>query len=69
MAINIDAEKCIGCGICAKECPFEAVTMVAGAGGKKLPDIGNGCTECGRCVEACPKIGRASCRERVSVGV
>ncbi len=55
MAINIDVEKCIGCGICAKECPFEAVTMVAGAGGKKLPDIGNGCTECGRCVEACPK--------------
>ena len=55
MAINIDVEKCIGCGICAKECPFEAVTMVAGASSKKLPDIGNGCTECGRCVEACPK--------------
>ena len=55
MAINIDAEKCIGCGICAKECPFSAVTMTAGAGGKKLPDIGAGCTECGRCVEACPK--------------
>ena len=55
MAIKIDAEKCIGCGICAKECPFSAVTMTAGAGGKKLPDIGTGCTECGRCVEACPK--------------
>lgn len=55
MAINIDAEKCIGCGICAKECPFSAVTMTAGASGKKLPDIGTGCTECGRCVEACPK--------------
>ena len=55
MAINIDAEKCIGCGICAKECPFSAVTMTAGAGGKKLPETGNGCTECGRCVEACPK--------------
>ena len=55
MAINIDAEKCIGCSICVKECPFEAVTMGTGANGKKLPDIGNGCTECGRCVEACPK--------------
>ncbi len=29
--------------------------MTAGAGGKKLAEVGNGCTECGRCVEACPK--------------
>ena len=55
MAIKIDAEKCIGCGICVKECPFEAMTMTVGEGGKKLPETGNGCTECGRCVEACPK--------------
>ncbi len=55
MAINIDAEKCIGCGICVKECPFEAMTMTVGEGGKKMPETGNGCTECGRCVEACPK--------------
>ena len=55
MAINIDAEKCIGCGICVKECPFEAMTMTVGEGGKKTPETGNGCTECGRCVEACPK--------------
>ena len=29
--------------------------MTVGEGGKKLPETGNGCTECGRCVEACPK--------------
>jgi electron transfer flavoprotein alpha subunit len=31
------------------------MTMTVGEGGKKLPETGNGCTECGRCVEACPK--------------
>ena len=27
MAINIIADKCKACGICVKECPFEAMTM------------------------------------------
>ena len=55
MAINIDASKCIGCGLCVKGCPFEAMTMTTTAEGKKLPECGLGCTECGRCVEECPK--------------
>ena len=29
--------------------------MVVNAEGKKVPETGNGCTECGRCVEDCPK--------------
>jgi len=55
MAINIDAAKCIGCGLCVKGCPFEAMTMTVNAEGKKLPEAGLACTECGRCVEECPK--------------
>ena len=55
MAINIDVAKCIGCGLCVKGCPFEAMTMTVNAEGKKIPETGNGCTECGRCVEDCPK--------------
>ncbi|MBR3554997.1 MAG: 4Fe-4S binding protein [Oscillospiraceae bacterium] len=55
MAIIVDAEKCIGCSICVKECPFDAMTMVADNNGRKAPRIDSSCTECGRCAEVCPK--------------
>ena len=35
MAINIIADKCKACGICVRECPFEAMSM-SEAGGKKV---------------------------------
>lgn len=49
MAINIIKEKCKGCKICVKNCPFEAITM-----DNKLAVIGNSCTGCGVCVDKCP---------------
>ena len=27
MAVNVIKEKCKGCSICVKNCPFEAITM------------------------------------------
>ena len=53
MAINIIADKCKGCSICVRECPFQAMSMTE-AGGKKIAEVGMGCTNCGICVAKCP---------------
>lgn len=49
MAIKINADKCKGCSICAKACPFDAIDMV-----DKKAVINEKCTACGTCVEKCP---------------
>lgn len=49
MAVNVIKEKCKGCSICVKNCPFEAITME-----NKIAVIGAACTGCGVCVEKCP---------------
>lgn len=49
MVVNVIKEKCKGCSICVKNCPFEAITME-----NKIAVIGAACTGCGVCVEKCP---------------
>lgn len=42
---------CIGCGLCAKNCPEQAITMV-----NNLPVIDySKCTGCMTCVAKCPR--------------
>jgi len=48
-AIRVIDDKCVGCGLCVKACPFGAITME-----EKLARIDlDRCTLCGACVAAC----------------
>lgn len=49
MSLNILKEKCVGCALCVKVCPFGAISMVD----KKAVVKEDLCTLCGACVEAC----------------
>ena len=44
----IDSEKCIGCGVCEEDCPFDAITVEDGCA-----VVNDNCTLCGSCVDTC----------------
>lgn len=48
MSVIVLEDKCRGCSLCVKNCPFDALSMK-----DRLAVVGDGCTECGVCVEKC----------------
>jgi NAD-dependent dihydropyrimidine dehydrogenase PreA subunit len=49
MSVEIDQEKCTGCGICADICPMEAIKV------NNVAEIdASACADCGSCIEVCP---------------
>lgn len=55
--IKIDRERCIGCGMCKKDCAAHNIEMRNG-----MPYvITDDCIQCGHCVAVCPK-------EAISIG-
>ncbi len=48
MGIEIDGDKCTGCGICLPSCPFGLLEIV-----DDKVQVNEGCTLCGACQEAC----------------
>jgi nitroreductase/NAD-dependent dihydropyrimidine dehydrogenase PreA subunit len=49
--MNVDKDKCIGCGLCVKDCFLRDIELV-----DKKAHINNvTCIKCGHCIAVCPK--------------
>lgn len=48
--VLVDAARCVGCGLCARDCVSGAITLQDG----KAAVTGGGCIFCGHCEAICP---------------
>jgi len=49
--LQVREELCLGCGLCVRNCPFDAIALFFG---KARIDTTR-CNNCYRCVSACPQ--------------
>ncbi len=53
---QVDAEKCIGCGLCEEVCAFNAIILEDPEGkGYRAKNIPASCKGCGLCAASCPQ--------------
>jgi heterodisulfide reductase subunit A-like polyferredoxin len=54
---QVDAERCIGCGLCAEVCAFNAIELEEIEGkGYRAKNIPASCKGCGLCAASCPQL-------------
>ena len=53
--LELDNSQCTACGLCALDCPTEALTFVSDEGSYKLLFHYQACIGCGQCIKSCPE--------------
>jgi heterodisulfide reductase subunit A len=55
IAAKVNELLCAGCGVCERQCPYVAITMVDKEDGKKKASVNDAmCKGCGTCGASCP---------------
>lgn len=61
-SVMLDPERCIGCTICIKKCPTEAIRVRKG----RAHIIDQRCIDCGECIRTCPQGAKKTVSDPLS---